>query len=110
MNATGQSSELRPRTDDTYINAAVRAGKKYIFFPQTIGEFLPKSDTESFENERYVVESRQKISNSLVSEVTLTVQQKAVKILDRLVGVRELQVLVELKTPISVPQSQSTMH
>ncbi|KAK3787117.1 hypothetical protein RRG08_065088, partial [Elysia crispata] len=50
----------------------------------TIGEFLPKSDTEPFENERYVVESRQKIGNSLVSEVTLTVHQKAVKILDRL--------------------------
>ena len=66
---------------------------KFIFFPQTIGEFLPKSDTEPFENERYVVESRQKIGNSLVSEVTLTVHQKAVKILDRLVGVRELQVM-----------------
>ncbi|KAK3759016.1 hypothetical protein RRG08_016522, partial [Elysia crispata] len=51
---------------------------------KTIGEFLPKSDTEPFENERYVVESRQKIGNSLVSEVTLTVHQKAVKILDRL--------------------------
>ena len=70
---------------------------------QTIGEFLPKSDTEPFENERYVVESRQKIGNSLVSEVTLTVHQKAVKILDRLVGVRELQVLVELQTPTHLP-------
>ena len=70
----------------------------YICSQQTIGEFLPKSDTEPFENERYVVESRQKIGNSLVSEVTLTVHQKAVKILDRLVGVRELQALVELQT------------
>ena len=72
--------------------------KCIILIPQTIGEFLPKSETEPFENERYVVESRQKNGNSLVNEVTLTVHQKAVKILDRLVGVRELQVLVELQT------------
>ncbi|KAK3762356.1 hypothetical protein RRG08_047192 [Elysia crispata] len=43
---------------------------------QTIGDFLPKSETEPFENDRYLVEARQHSEGKLVSEFTLTVHQK----------------------------------
>ncbi|KAK3732864.1 hypothetical protein RRG08_056694 [Elysia crispata] len=77
----------------------------------TIGEFLPKSETEPFENERYVVESRQEIGNSLVSEVTLTVHQKAVKILDRL-NLRNKQTLTLLacKSKLLDPECALELH
>ncbi|KAK3735472.1 hypothetical protein RRG08_018247 [Elysia crispata] len=77
----------------------------------TIGEFLPKSETEPFENERYVVESRQKIGNSLVSVVTLTVHQKAVKILDRL-NIRNKQTLTLLvcKSKLLDPECALELH
>ncbi|KAK3767106.1 hypothetical protein RRG08_017980 [Elysia crispata] len=49
----------------------------------TIGEFLPRSETEPFENDRYLVEIRQTMESSLVSEFTVAVHQKAVKIINR---------------------------
>ncbi|KAK3730663.1 hypothetical protein RRG08_016538 [Elysia crispata] len=76
---------------------------------KTIGEFLPKSDTEPFENERYVVESRQKIGNSLVSEITLTVHQKAVKILDRL-STKNKQILTLLVCKSTNPQPDCVLE
>ncbi|KAK3726778.1 hypothetical protein RRG08_059848 [Elysia crispata] len=49
---------------------------------ETIGDFLPKSETEPFENDRYLVEARQHSEGRLVSEFTLTVHQKIVLCMD----------------------------
>ncbi|GFS08650.1 receptor-type tyrosine-protein phosphatase alpha-like, partial [Elysia marginata] len=58
---------------NTYINA--------VFVP-TIGEFLPKSVTEPFENDSFIIESKSAEENGPVTEISLTVQQKHVPGLD----------------------------
>ncbi|GFR89267.1 receptor-type tyrosine-protein phosphatase mu [Elysia marginata] len=49
---------------------------------ETIGEFLPKSVTEPFENDSFIIESKSAEENGLVTEISLTVQQKNVPGLD----------------------------
>ncbi|GFS00198.1 receptor-type tyrosine-protein phosphatase mu [Elysia marginata] len=43
---------------------------------ETTGGFIPKNETEPFENESYIVESKPGTERGLATEISLTVQQK----------------------------------
>ncbi|KAK3756429.1 hypothetical protein RRG08_029099 [Elysia crispata] len=49
---------------------------------ETIGEFLPKSETEPFENDRFLVEARLPSESKLFNKFTLIVHQKLVPGMD----------------------------
>ncbi|GFS14768.1 receptor-type tyrosine-protein phosphatase delta-like [Elysia marginata] len=53
---------------------------------ETIGEFLPKSVTEPFENDSFIVESQSAVDSGSVTEISLTVQQKKMPGVDSSVG------------------------
>ncbi|GFR65603.1 receptor-type tyrosine-protein phosphatase mu [Elysia marginata] len=53
---------------------------------EMLGEFLPKSVTEPFENDSFIVESQSAVESQLETEMSLTVQQKDVPGLDSSVG------------------------
>ncbi|KAK3780601.1 hypothetical protein RRG08_015965 [Elysia crispata] len=49
---------------------------------ETVGDFLPKSETEPFENDRFLVETKHHTERGLVSEFTLIVHKKIVPGMD----------------------------
>ena len=54
--------------------------------PQTIGDFLPKSEKKPFENDRYLVETEPPRESTVAREFPLTVHQKAVSGMGNSVG------------------------